>query len=402
MFPVRESPGTVASGTIGAAARLARARLVIVLALLPPLLACDGDRSGSDRNVYASARWTLEEDLRLGVLEGGGPEQFGQIAGIQTDEAGRIYILDFPAQEIRVFEPDGSFSHVIGRKGEGPGELLGAAGMNFGPGGLLWVWDPSANRYSAFRKDGTFVESHERLVRGVIFPWRGGFGPDGHYWDWGLDRPDDVPGRRIGARVILHPIRVSRDFRSLDTFPPLEYEHEMASDGRGPLPYGGGLVAHLDRSGAIWFARTREYRIFRRTLEGEITDTLRRSFEPAPVTPRERDSIRSDLVGAPEMLRVPIEEIPDTKPVVRGIFGDGRGHIYVIPELADHPVGTVVDIFEEDGDYLGRVPFPERIRHAYPRPHATEDHLYVVVTDEFDVQYVSRLKILRSQGIDGG
>ena len=40
--------------------------------------------------------WRLEEDLRLGTVGGGGPEQFAQVAWILEDADGRIYILDYP------------------------------------------------------------------------------------------------------------------------------------------------------------------------------------------------------------------------------------------------------------------------------------------------------------------
>ena len=83
--------------------------------------------------------WTAEEDLRIGTLEGEGPDQFGQVAALKVDAQGRIYVLDYLSQDIRVFEADGSHSHTIGGPGEGPGEFMRAAGLNWHPDGNLWV-----------------------------------------------------------------------------------------------------------------------------------------------------------------------------------------------------------------------------------------------------------------------
>lgn len=90
--------------------------------------------------------WRLEENLRLGEADAGGPEQFGQITAVMSDPDGAIYVLDGLSQEIRVFLTDGTFSHSIGRKGRGPGELSGATGIALGRGDTLWVVDPQLGR----------------------------------------------------------------------------------------------------------------------------------------------------------------------------------------------------------------------------------------------------------------
>src|SRR5690606_26450613 len=73
------------------------------------------------------SEWRLVQDLRLGTENTAGPEQFNRIAALLADSLGMIYVLDLLAQEIRVFDSTGVFSHTIGRKGEGPGEFTDAA-----------------------------------------------------------------------------------------------------------------------------------------------------------------------------------------------------------------------------------------------------------------------------------
>lgn len=340
--------------------------------------------------------WRLEEDLRLGTIDAGRPEeQFAEIYAVLADGEGRIYVLESRAQEIRVFGPDGSFLRTIGGKGGGPGELSSAAGLNLGPDGRLWVYDTGAG-FHVFELDGTFVTRHRRLVRGVLYPWRGEFGPDGHLYDWGISYPGMEAGG-IAERAIYHPYRIALDFQSLDTLPTFEFGRELS--GRRQVPFAGVLSVYQDRAGTVWFAHQREYLIRRRTLEGDTTLAFSIPASPAPVTEEERDEVLSAQADDPADLRVPRDAIPELKPIVRRIFGDDAGHVYVVPELDGVPAGSVVDAFTTGGVYLGRmdVGVPERIRLPLPAPYATRDHLYAVVTDELDVPYVSRFRIVRPE-----
>ncbi|MFV1988887.1 MAG: hypothetical protein ACC682_16565 [Gemmatimonadota bacterium] len=336
--------------------------------------------------------WRLEEDLRLGTSGDERPvEQFATIAAVLTDRAGAIYVLEGQAQEVRVFRPDGTFSHRIGRRGEGPGELSGAAGLNFGPEGRLWVWGPRLG-YSVFESDGTYVTRHVRRVPGAVFPWRGEFGPDGHLYDWGIEFVGLREGN-VAEKVRFHPIRVSKDFGTLDSLPALEYATEAT--GNMAVPFGDGLTLYQDRSGSIWFARYSEYVVYERALDGDTLSIFTLPAEPARVTEAERDSVMEQAARFPPQSRPTREEIRDFKPIMRRIFSDNERYVYVVPELDGVQAGSVVDVFTREGLYLGRMELPQPMVLPLPAPHATGDHLYVVVVDQFDTPYVSRLRIVR-------
>ncbi len=67
--------------------------------------------------------WTLEEVLSIGETIGEEAYQFGQIVSVETDAAGNVYVADFQAQEVRVFDTEGVYTHTIGSPGAGPGEI---------------------------------------------------------------------------------------------------------------------------------------------------------------------------------------------------------------------------------------------------------------------------------------
>lgn len=92
--------------------------------------------------------------------------------------------------------------------------------------------------------------------------------------------------------------------------------------------------------------------------------------------------------------------LPETKPIVHRIVPDDAGHILVFADVAREPAGTAVDVFRESGEYLGRMTVPTPVPFAgrrFPVVHATPEHLFVVVKDELDVSYVSRLKIVKGR-----
>ena len=65
-------------------------------------------------------QWQVVEGLRIGTVSGDGPDSFGQVGSIVVDGAGRLWIVDRQATEIRVFDADGEFVRTVGRAGEGP------------------------------------------------------------------------------------------------------------------------------------------------------------------------------------------------------------------------------------------------------------------------------------------
>lgn len=337
--------------------------------------------------------WTAEEELRIGTVEGGGPQQFGQISALKADSDGRIYVLDYQSQDIRVFDVDGTYSHTIGSKGEGPGELMQAAGLNWGPSGNLWVWDPQG-RFSVFTPTGEFVESRPRRVRGVLYPWRGEFDVDGSLIDWGLDYPGMVrePGWSP-HKVVYYPVRFSGDFEQGDTLPTLEFDFEM-TDGGQPMVFSEGLSPFQDRNGAIWFAHNKTFTLYRRTLEGDTTLQFSISRTPASVTGSDIDSVRAPYVERGRAGDAPTPDMfASTKPMIRRIFGDTEGNLFVLSEQEGLALGTFVDVFRGDGHYLGRIDLPTPINFPYPPPYATDTHLYYVTTDDLDVEYVVRVRL---------
>lgn len=368
--------------------------LLILLSFPIALLVCTGPPQ-DDQNPEADT-WHLVEDLRIGSagISGNEAEQFGSISDIATDSRGRIYVLDFMTDQISVFDSDGAFSHQVGREGEGPGEIGGAHHLYIGPGDTLWIADDGNSRYTRFAPDGTFVDDYPRRVFGVPSTTSGGVLPDGSLLDWAPGLPEG----RFGPRVQYIPIHVTiEDSLRVDSLPYIEQTWDMTAGGKLPeSTFGGAVAADLDGDGKIWFAHTRQYRLYRRTLAGDTIATGVLNVTPPPLGDSDRDYIR-DRYSRPGLAESYLENVPETKPVIRRIVTDKAGHVLVFPELADEPAGAVVDMFDVSGEYRGRMrlPTPLKLGPTWPPTvHAADGYLYVVIEDELDVPYVQRLRIV--------
>ncbi|MFW6085083.1 MAG: 6-bladed beta-propeller [Gemmatimonadota bacterium] len=355
----------------------------------------------SDAPVWPDeSRPSLTEELRIGSTMGDGPEAFGDVEDLLVDDAGRIYVLEGQAQEVRVFDSGGAWLHTIGRRGEGPGELKRAAAMGWGPDGVLRVVDYGNGRISDFRPEGEFVEGHRQEAGFVMFPWPGVFERSG-----GLINIS--PAVRDGEfNTVL--IRHAPDMEPVDTLAIPEYAGEQAffehsTDGgriRATVPFTRGLSWDLDPRGYFWIAPdTGIYEILQVSLEGDTLLTIRRPAEKHPVTRAEIDSAIAGLEWFTDQGgTIDRSEFPATKPVIRHVFAPGDGRVYVVPVTDEFGSGhlsggTSLDVFDTSGYYLGRLELPEGMRTSDPEPVFRGDHVVAVVLDELDVPYVVRYRL---------
>lgn len=382
--------------TEGSGRNISSSRLAGIMALLA-LVCCDAPPRGSSGSIIdtlpsglrvvtnmaprldGSARGLIRasEELRIGTALSGGPEEFGVVSGLDVDGEGRIYVSDFLSHDVRVFHPDGAFSHAFGKKGEGPGELDGPYGILLDPRGRLWVREVRNMRFSLFERDGNFLEVRPIRHNTAVGPWRAGFDRSGHLVEWDLLRPFIIhrdgsvswdERARSRFEMTLWPLRFREDGLLLDTLPPLRYDlpENVYTDRRARIPT---LHFSIDSQGSVWFAVSDHYQVWRRTLEGDTLLTF--SF--------------------------PAEELMDVSPgdpfrLVNRVLTDETGSVYVLPRTKDVPeFGTAVDAFDSTGVFLARILLPVTVQEdpLLVRRGA----LYAVTRDSLDVPYVVKLRL---------
>lgn len=77
--------------------------------------------------------------LRIGAKETDGPDAFGNIADVTVSPSGNIFVLDEQAQEVLIFDSNGSHIQSLGGIGDGPTEFRYANGIALLAEGTLVV-----------------------------------------------------------------------------------------------------------------------------------------------------------------------------------------------------------------------------------------------------------------------
>lgn len=355
----------------------------------------------------------VDEELRVGTVEGEGPESFGLIRSVAVLPDGRLAVADAQAEEVRIFDHDGRHLRTFGGRGAGPGELQGMQGVHLDHEGLLRVAEQGNARLSVFHPDVGFVRSYPLRLFSYGFrgPWNAVVDSAG--------RTHVISSGSYGDGF-WYMVRIYDEaMNQLDSIPYEDYTGVWDGDMPGAwritlgnmgwswlaVPFYTRSYQVLSPSGEFWSSAEGKARLelARWTLRGDTSLIVISERRPDPVTPAERDSamaaLREQLAGTVETPpRLDASRVPATKPPLHGLSLDDRGRLWIrITEpTADT---TVYDLFESDGAYAETVLFPFRVDEHIP-PVVRGDAVWVVVVDELDVQYVVRARLRPVEGVD--
>lgn len=336
--------------------------------------------------------WRLVEELRIGSADVEGPELFGEIIALEVDRLGRIYVLDRQAKEVRVFDPDGRHVRSFGRKGGGPGEFKDPIGLAWHPEGTLWVADPANTRYSVHDTTGTFLATHRRALGGYGIPWNGGLDAEGR-----MHEVSYLPAADGRSRPVL--LRFDREMAAADTFPLPDFrgeEFRHRTDRSATfvaVPFASRMSRRVYPGYGVWSGVSDRYRIHHQSLEGDTLRAVERELEPVSVTPAEKDEALASLKWFTDRGgRIDPSRIPSRKPAFTDLSRDDSGYLWVQPSLPADTEGSVLDVFDPEGRYLGVVRSGIALG-SFPPMLVRGDRLYAVVRDELEVPYVVRYRI---------
>lgn len=330
-----------------------------------------------------SERGHLVEDLRIGALEGGGPEMFGSIAAIAVSSIGDIAVLESQTQEVRIFDRGGDHVRTVGRRGEGPGEFKNAISIHYDGGDRLWVVDLGNARYSVFSPTGELLRSSPRFA-GVVY------GDPGMFTDLGLLDPTGrvTPEGEVQRFYVL----VDSAGAIADTLPPMRLGH-MSTLQNVPArlaPFMPRVISTPETGGDVWIASTDRYVLFRLAPAGDTLLEVRLETPPLELSPEDRDSLESIVSGWPAS--VDQEGLDLGAQYLRSLHADELGRVFVRPNLPEGEADRVFDMFDEEGRYLGRIQADVSME-ARPKVLFRNNAAYGVTLDSFDVPYLVRARL---------
>ena len=349
----------------------------------------------------------LVPELSIGHgVDGEEEYTFGRIASLAVDDDGNVYVLDGQAQDLRVFDAEGSYVTTLARRGQGPRELAGADAIALLPDRRVVVRDPANGRLQVVGSEpGQSAEwRHQTAITLPYTPlWT-----DSRGRTYLVARdPSDAPDQ-VEDVIVLGP-----QGETLETFatPAAELapavleaqrtEGLIRSSTSMAVPFSPTVSWAVHPTGAVLVGISSAYRIEVRL--GNRVRRIERLHEPVPVSRAERDyhrefiernmrNFQSDWTweGPP---------IPEAKPPFTALHPARDGRIWVELSMEPHSESELwlgerrrYDVFEFDGTYLGAVDAPvDMARH--PPPVFGADHVWAVTRDDLRIERVVRYRI---------
>ena len=359
-----------------------------------------------------------EIDLTIGVIEGDLGYLFENIGALTRDAAGRIYVGDRGARDVRVYGPEGRYLFHVTGPGEGPGELRwDVCGLTFEGEGLLWV--DAWNSYEVFGVAGDDAE----YVRQVLPPHlvqRVGevainrstlcekpmfTGPTGLTLATDYFYPDDEG--EIDADRMLVSVASDGQIRNRVTIPERDLGETSwpvavwrhPDRGREEMPiappfHSRNIVAHAPDAGSAHLY-TREYLVQLFDANGDVRHEIRRDIAGPVITEAEARRERERLDGMRDRMQevlidFPMIEMPERKPPVGDMWYDEDGRLWVRLAWAEADEVLRADVYDPDGESLFTAEWPRGIDLSLGG--VSGDVALGVQRMEFDVQRVVRLR----------
>lgn len=353
--------------------------------------------------------WSLEAPLRVGGAEG--EAAFGRVADVAPRAAGGMWVLDGQSKRVAGFDEEGRLVVRFGGDGAGPGEMRNARSVFETGAGRVAVGAPFPPALHWFEGDGEYVGSLRVTdsfdANGAPLPPR--------FARWSVARSGrafvdlfSLPSL-AGDAVVRHTVSRFEDGGLAGARRDTVISWTVAATPSDPSARLS-LVATVPRwttgpEEMIWWTPGSPYEIRSYDGSGKPVRTITLDRPAVPVTREVREAIaeglRASATDAGGDLGIVEDalsraEWPELLPHVSELwvsFPDGQ--VFSAPyrtESFQPGAPKTLDVFEPDGGYSGTLILPARFS---PRQFGG-GYVYGVETDDLDLEYAVRYRLLRT------
>ena len=322
-----------------------------------------------DENIFV-----LEEELTIGEPEGDENYMFSFIISIDVDKMGNIYVLDVKEAHIKVFDKNGSFFRIIGRKGQGPGEFQNPFTVQISSNHNIVVFDPLPQKLTFLSLEGKYIKSIS--IKGLFNPPL--ITPDGNILS--IVKAD----KSENPKYELH--KLDLNLNSLCSY----YSYPKYIPGNdGMNPFRSSLQWDIINKNEVILGHPDiGYSLTIFNAEGSPTMKITKEYTPV--------KIPKDTIKRATKEKLPagyFYSVPDYYNPFRWIIVDDNNRIFVCTwETSKDKRARYYDVFNQKGQCITKVPITHatlRVRNLIFR----ENKLYLVHEDEDGYQYVKRYKV---------
>jgi hypothetical protein len=269
--------------------------------------------------------------------------------GVDSDE--NLYILDNKHAGILKFDTKGSFLKKVGRKGQGPSDIIKPHSIIISDDGHFYVYDRGISRISKFTCGGSYIDSTKMHwnVKKKFF----------------LDKMNniyafamDISNRTISTALL----KFDRSGKKVDRIVTF-FKQEFGTNGAGGVM--GGIIHKYTPRVFLCVVDTKHF-AYGNTLQDKITvynteNNTKKSFDLNLVSPRKISSDELDHYKKKFKSNFKMFKFPSNAPFFQRILCDEKGRFYIVrfkPVIEKTNEGYNIDIFSRRGEYLYRVKCP--------------------------------------------
>jgi len=322
---------------------------------------------------YGEEEIQLEEELVIGKGKEDA-EPFLLITYLAVDDEESIYVSDTRASQIKVFDKNGNPIRTIGRKGEGPGELMNPTNIQIISREHIVVTAQQFLHF--FSLQGEFLRRVNTGSVGFVGPV---FNTRGEIIAGQMIRGDE--NSRV-LRIFDSELNAMRTLvtRPMVTRPPKINYWEMRWS-YNPLVWGVIKEDHI-----VWGDRA-NYEIHFISSEGRHLKTITKDYKAREMTDEDEKKLLDEWFDGNPPPPGYTFEFPKYFPAFHNFVSDEEGNLFVQTyEEMEDGMGTYFDFFDSDGKFLAKLPLKLR-NYALKK-----GKLYTIEEDENAYYIVKRYK----------
>lgn len=339
-----------------------------------------------DKGMRPNFKIKFEKEWEIGLEEGDKNYIFETIAGIDVDDEGKVYILDYKACNIRIFSPDGRYLKTIGRRGKGPGEFENPVALSLNKKGGFVVGESMPPRLTFFDSDGTYLKNVKLGFIGLVFGIQS------------INRDqlllEKIMSEFKNDKVLMNYILCVIDGSGENIADIFSMQRERNINMKN--------LSERDTYGFSWCVDLKgnvlivddiyNYNIKVYTQRGIILRVIQREFKSIKRTKKDLNRIQSELEARKRQLGLEIQfKLSEIKPIINSIFTDDENRLWVVTPEGAPEDGTAFDIFDEEGRYIAKTTIDAKGTGNFI---IKNNHIYFSYQSEDTFPTVYKFKIL--------
>lgn len=332
---------------------------------------------------------SLERELVLGDDIDVEEFMFEQLIDSDVDENGNMYLLDFKACHVLLFDKNGKLLNTIGRKGQGPGEFTYPMSISVVGPDTFFVAQANPNRFTFFNFQGEHIKDFTLVFAGTFTKARL-FSPGKLIYSKSeFSMNDDKTFMKLSLNT--RDIGKENDAVFFETEKEMDFMRtKKLSQKSTPT-----LMWAFDKSGIVYAVDDIfDYKIKLADRAGELLRVIEKKFSPVKKTKEEIEKEMKQFDEMQERMGVQIDfeyESSEEKSIISTLLTDEKGRLWVVTPEDAPKEGMAFDIFNSEGKYLNKIKI-ESMRQG--NVFIKNGKLYSLYQGEDELSKFARYKII--------